>query len=183
MQTEVKLPRELRGGPGRQRLPHHRRARRGRRLPARRLAGLPLRLALLLDRPPARADDRSRARASARACASTTSATRASRVEIAYWNPGVGRDSGRQPALVANATVARPVIRSDLGQIWFPDAYKGFHVLQFRDGVWPFAGTDPCPHDDYYLAAVRPRLRRLPQRSVTRPCGCRARSRAGHATT
>lgn len=71
-------------------------------------------------------------------------------VEIAYWNPGsVATPDGS--ALLANAAVARPVIRSDLGQIWFPDAYRGFHVLQFRQGVWPFAGTDPCPHDDYYL--------------------------------
>ena len=54
-------------------------------------------------------------------------------------------------ALVGNVAVARPVIRSDLGQIWFPDAFKGFHALQFRDGVWPFADRDPCPHDDYYL--------------------------------
>ena len=53
---------------------------------------------------------------------------------------------------MANATVARPVIRSDLGQIWFPDIAKGFHVVQFREGVWPFAGQDPCPHEDYYLA-------------------------------
>jgi hypothetical protein len=47
--------------------------------------------------------------------------------------------------------VARPVIRSDLGQIWFADIAKGFHVVQFRDGVWPFAGQDMCPHADPYL--------------------------------
>ena len=71
-------------------------------------------------------------------------------VEIAYWNPGtVSTGAG---ALLANATVARPVVRSDLKQIWVPDAYKGFHVLQFRDGVWPFAGQDPCPAEDEYLA-------------------------------
>jgi hypothetical protein len=52
---------------------------------------------------------------------------------------------------VANATVARPVIRSDLGQIWFADIAKGFYTVQFRDGVWPFAGQDPCPHEDPYL--------------------------------
>ncbi|MTD45337.1 hypothetical protein GKE82_13840 [Conexibacter sp. W3-3-2] len=70
--------------------------------------------------------------------------------EIAYYNPGtVSTGAG---ALLANATVARPVIRSDLGQIWFPDAYKGFHVVQFRDGVWPFKDQDPCPHEDAYLA-------------------------------
>jgi hypothetical protein len=70
--------------------------------------------------------------------------------EIAYYNPGVVQTPDGS-SFVANATIARPVIRSDLGQIWFPDISKGFHVVQFRDGVWPFAGTDPCPHVDYYL--------------------------------
>lgn len=71
--------------------------------------------------------------------------------EIAYYNPGTVK-SPDGSAFTANATVARPVIRSDLGQIWFPDIAKGFHVVQFRDGVWPFKGQDPCPHEDYYLA-------------------------------
>jgi hypothetical protein len=71
--------------------------------------------------------------------------------EIAYFNPGSVKDADGT-AFTANATVARPVVRSDLGQIWFADIAKGFHVVQFRDGVWPFAGTDPCPHKDYYLA-------------------------------
>jgi len=70
--------------------------------------------------------------------------------EIAYFNAGtVSTGAG---ALLANAAVARPVIRSDLGQIWFADAYKGFHAVQFRDGVWPFKDQDPCPHEDVYLA-------------------------------
>lgn len=69
--------------------------------------------------------------------------------EIAYFNPGT---TDAPAGAVANATVARPVIRSDLGQIWFADIAKGFHVIQFRDGAWPFAGQDPCPHKDPYLA-------------------------------
>jgi hypothetical protein len=44
------------------------------------------------------------------------------------------------------------VIRSDLGQIWFADIAKGFYTVQFRDGVWPFPGQNPCPHEDPYLA-------------------------------
>ena len=68
--------------------------------------------------------------------------------EIAYYNPGT---TDSPAGAVANATVARPVIRSDLGQIWFADIAKGFHVVQFRDGVWPFAGQEPCPHEDPYL--------------------------------
>ena len=69
--------------------------------------------------------------------------------EMAYFNPGT---TDSPAGAIANATVARPVIRSDLGQIWFADIAKGFHVVQFRDGVWPFAGQDPCPHADRYLA-------------------------------
>ena len=69
--------------------------------------------------------------------------------EMAYFNPGT---TDSPAGAIANATVGRPVIRSDLGQIWFADIAKGFHVVQFRDGVWPFAGQDPCPHEDPYLA-------------------------------
>ena len=68
--------------------------------------------------------------------------------EIAYFNPGTA-DS---PAgAVANATVARPVIRSDLRQIWFADIAKGFYTVQFREGIWPFRNQAPCPHKDPYL--------------------------------
>ena len=69
--------------------------------------------------------------------------------EIAYFNPGT---TDSPAGAVANATVARPVVRSDLGQIWFADIAKGFYTVQFREGVWPFRGHDPCPHNDPYLA-------------------------------
>ncbi|MEA2124746.1 MAG: hypothetical protein QOI80_1528 [Solirubrobacteraceae bacterium] len=69
--------------------------------------------------------------------------------EIAYFNPGT---TDAPAGAIANATVARPVIRSDLRQIWFADIAKGFYTVQFRDGVWPFADQDPCPHKDVYLA-------------------------------
>ncbi len=99
--------------------------------------------------------------------------------EIAYYNAGtVSTPDGS--ATVANAAVARPVIRSDLGQIWFPDAYKGFHVVQFRDGVWPFKDQDPCPADDVYLAQYdlgyedcRAARRKAVQLPSTKPCRSR----------
>ena len=68
--------------------------------------------------------------------------------EIAYYNSGT---TDSPAGAVANAAIARPVIRSDLGQIWFADIAKGFHTIQFREGVWPFAGQEPCPHADPYL--------------------------------
>ncbi|HYH59129.1 MAG TPA: hypothetical protein VD790_07895 [Thermoleophilaceae bacterium] len=68
--------------------------------------------------------------------------------EIAYFNPGT---TDSPAGAIANATVARPVIRSDLRQIWFADIAKGFYTVQFREGVWPFPKQDPCPHADPYL--------------------------------
>jgi hypothetical protein len=97
--------------------------------------------------------------------------------EIAYFNPGTA-DS---PAgAVANATVARPVIRTDLRQIWFADIAKGFYTVQFREGVWPFADQDPCPHTDPYLRqydltyrACREQRKALVQLPGARSCNTR----------
>jgi hypothetical protein len=97
--------------------------------------------------------------------------------EIAYFNPGMTDAPG---GAIANATVARPVIRTDLRQIWFSDIAKGFHVVQFRDGVWPFADQEPCPHRDPYLAqydltyrACRAELRQTVQLPGARACNTR----------
>jgi hypothetical protein len=94
--------------------------------------------------------------------------------EIAYFNPGT---TDSPAGAVANATVARPVIRSDLGQIWFADIAKGFYTVQFREGVWPFAGQHPCPHEDPYLEQYdlgyrecRAQRRDTIQLPSTRPC-------------
>ena len=88
--------------------------------------------------------------------------------EIAYFNPGT---TDSPAGAVANATVARPVIRSDLRQIWFADIAKGFYTVQFREGVWPFAGQDPCPHSGP-----------LPRSSTTSPTAPAAR-RAGRSSS
>ena len=50
-------------------------------------------------------------------------------------------------------TAARPVIRTDLGQIWWVSNLSGFHAVQFEDGVWPFPGTARCPGGDDDLQA------------------------------
>ena len=69
-------------------------------------------------------------------------------VEIGYFNPGVNLVMG---------TAARPVIRSDRGEIWFVNDGGGFYVLRFRDGIWPFKGSAPCPEfNDYYFAQYNP---------------------------
>ncbi len=81
---------------------------------------------------------------------------------------------------MANATVARPVIRSDLRQIWFADIAKGFYTVQFREGVWPFRNQDPCPHKDPYLAqydlnyrSCRAQRKRVVQLPGARACNTR----------
>jgi hypothetical protein len=67
--------------------------------------------------------------------------------EIAYYNTGTTSTS--DPRL--DWAFARPVIRSDLGQIWWVTNLEGFRVAKFREGVWPFPGSDPCPSGyDYF---------------------------------
>jgi hypothetical protein len=69
--------------------------------------------------------------------------------EIAYFNTGTISPS--DPRL--DWAQARPVIRRDLGQIWWATWYGGFHIAKFRDGVWPFAGDPACPPGyDYFRA-------------------------------
>jgi hypothetical protein len=68
--------------------------------------------------------------------------------EIAYYNTGTV--PGPQP--VADFAASPPVIRRDLGQIWWVTLYGGLHVAQFRPGVWPFAGDPACPSPEDYFA-------------------------------
>jgi hypothetical protein len=69
--------------------------------------------------------------------------------EIAYYNTGTV--AAGDPTL--DWAFARPVVRSDLGQIWWVTNLEGFKVAQFRAGVWPFAGMSTCPKgSDYFLA-------------------------------
>jgi hypothetical protein len=61
--------------------------------------------------------------------------------EIAYLNPG--GDGHRQPGsfggTYAGYTSAQPRIIPETGEIWFTDQDRGFYVVRFADGVWPFA--------------------------------------------
>lgn len=69
-------------------------------------------------------------------------------VEIGYYNTGL------HPVLGTNA---RPVVRAERGEIWFTDDLAGFVVLRFKDGIWPFPDSKPCPeYDDYYFAHYNP---------------------------
>lgn len=68
-------------------------------------------------------------------------------VEIGYFNPGVSLVVG---------TAARPVVRSEVGEIWFVHE-SGFYVVRFEDGIWPFEGSARCPEfNDYYYAQYNP---------------------------
>ena len=67
--------------------------------------------------------------------------------ELAYYN--MGTLSPVDPTI--DDAGARPVIRRDLGQIWWVTVYGGLHVAQFTPGVWPFAGDRACVDPtDYY---------------------------------
>jgi hypothetical protein len=68
-------------------------------------------------------------------------------VEIGYYNPGWG---------VIVGTAARPIVRSERGEIWFVHE-SGFHVVRFENGIWPFEGSRRCPEfDDYFFAQYNP---------------------------
>lgn len=107
--------------------------------------------------------------------------------EIAYYNTGTVAPG--DPTL--DLAIARPVIRSDLGQIWFVTNSGGFHAVQFREGVWPFKDQDRCPSgDDYFLAqydlnfedcrkglSARPAARCQDRRVVRIPIAAKLRKR------
>jgi hypothetical protein len=69
--------------------------------------------------------------------------------EIAYYNTGTL--SSADPKSLDWA-VAPPVIRRDLGMIFWVTLYRGFHAAKFRAGVWPFDGDDRCPSGSDYFA-------------------------------
>ena len=60
--------------------------------------------------------------------------------EIAYFNKGALRPG--DPVL--DMAASRPVIRPDLGQIWYAGLSSGFHVLRFAPGVYPFPESKKC---------------------------------------
>jgi hypothetical protein len=68
--------------------------------------------------------------------------------EIAYYNTGVA--SASNPSL--DFALAPPIVRRDLGQIWYLSIYHGLHVLQFEHGVWPFPGSSRCTQTYDYVA-------------------------------
>ncbi|HEV7535532.1 MAG TPA: hypothetical protein VGP90_07850, partial [Acidimicrobiia bacterium] len=74
--------------------------------------------------------------------------------EIAYYNPGTVGPSDQ----TVDWALARPVIRRDLGQIWFVTTFGGFHAVQFEDGRWPFRDAPACGGRgfDYWQAQYDP---------------------------
>jgi hypothetical protein len=69
--------------------------------------------------------------------------------EIAYWNDGTLSPTDA----TVDVAPARPVIRADLGEVWFQDSFSGFHVLKFEDGVYPFKQSLACARTWDYLFA------------------------------
>ncbi|HEV7864473.1 MAG TPA: hypothetical protein VGR20_17320 [Acidimicrobiia bacterium] len=62
--------------------------------------------------------------------------------EIAYFNPGGdGRAApGSFGGTYSGYTSAQPRIIPERGEIWFTDQDRGFYVVRFANGVWPFSG-------------------------------------------
>jgi hypothetical protein len=73
--------------------------------------------------------------------------------EIAYYNPGTLSPTDE----TVDWALARPVIRRDLGQIWFVTTFGGFHAVEVEHGLWPFPDSDPCPGPwDHHQAQYDP---------------------------
>lgn len=73
--------------------------------------------------------------------------------ELAYYNTGT---LGAIDPTVDDA-ISRPVVRTDLRQVWFTTEFGGFHVVQFRRNVWPFKGQACGKKRDYFFKHYNPR--------------------------
>lgn len=73
--------------------------------------------------------------------------------ELAYYNPGTL--SATDPTV--DMAISRPVVRPDLRQVWFTTQFRGFLVVEFAPGVWPFKDSPKCPpRKDYFFAHYNP---------------------------
>jgi hypothetical protein len=61
--------------------------------------------------------------------------------EIAYFNPGGDGHAapGSFGGTYAGYTSAQPRIIPERGELWFTDQDRGFYVVRFANGAWPFA--------------------------------------------
>ena len=79
------------------------------------------------------------------ACGCSISATCALPREIAYFNPGgngIAAPRGRGPAPPAGTSSSQPRIIAERGEIWFTDHDRGFYVVRFTNGTWPFRAPE-----------------------------------------
>jgi len=63
--------------------------------------------------------------------------------EIAYFNPGGDGTAapGGFGGTFSGFTSAQPRIIPERGEIWFTDQDRGFYVVRFTNGTWPFAAS------------------------------------------
>jgi hypothetical protein len=102
--------------------------------------------------------------------------------EIAYYNPGGTGEPPKpgsqdnSPAIMSGYPSARPRIITERGEIWFTDQNKGFHVVRFTNGVWPFKATGPAHADLGLEASVRCLTARAVKLRVKQPRARRLKS-------
>jgi hypothetical protein len=60
--------------------------------------------------------------------------------EIAYFNPGGNgiRAPGSWAGTTSGYVGAQPRIIAERGEIWFTDQDRGFYIVRFTNGTWPF---------------------------------------------
>jgi hypothetical protein len=114
--------------------------------------------------------------------------------EIAYYNPGgtgeppkPGTQDSRDPSSSGYPS-ARPRVIPERAEIWFTDQNKGFHVVRFTNGVWPFRSSETpaqlgLPQAKRCLEAkrVRFRLKRTGRQAVIYLNGKRVKRLRGKA--
>src|SRR3954451_6008824 len=93
--------------------------------------------------------------------------------ELAYYSKGT--------VSVADQTVddaiSRPVVRTDLGLIYWTTEFSGFHVASVEGGVWPPRGAECGSAQDYFFAQYHPRSGCFSSAAVTLPSARRCASR------
>ena len=72
--------------------------------------------------------------------------------ELAYYNMGTVSQADQ----TVDDAISRPVVRADQGLIYWTTEFSGFHVGEFENGTWPFAGQPCGDTGDYFFAQYNP---------------------------
>jgi hypothetical protein len=93
--------------------------------------------------------------------------------ELAYFNKGTVSAADQ----TVDDAISRPVVRTDLGLVYWTTEFTGFHVASFEGGVWPLKGEECGAPGDYFFAQYNPRSGCFSHLPITLPSARRCASR------